>query len=107
MAYLFLVGAIVVEVIGAMATRFSDGFTRLVPSIVAVAGVVSAYYLLSLALKAGLGIGVAYAIWAAVGVSAVAGIGALFLGDNLTWIQAGGVILVIGGVVALELGGRH
>ncbi|MCP2262563.1 small multidrug resistance pump [Streptoalloteichus tenebrarius] len=107
MAYLFLFGAVVAEVIGAIATRFSDGFTRLLPTTVTVVGVVSAYFLLSLALRAGMGIGVAYAIWAALGVCAVALIGALLLGDGLTWVQAAGIALVIGGVVSIELGGRH
>jgi small multidrug resistance pump len=104
MAYLFLLGAVCSEVIGALATRFSDGFTRLVPSAVAVVGVVGAYVLLSFALKRGMGIGVAYGIWAAVGLAAVALIGALALGDGLTAVQVGGIALVIGGVLALELG---
>ena len=51
-----------------------------------------------------MGVGVAYGIWAAVGVTLVALIGALFLGDTLTWIQVGGIVLVIAGVAALELG---
>lgn len=106
MAYLFLFGAIVSEVIGAMATRLSEGFTRPLPTIIAVAGVVGAYYLLSMALTRGMAIGVAYAIWAAFGVATVALIGAVFLGDRLTWIQASGIVLVIGGVVCLELGGQ-
>jgi small multidrug resistance pump len=46
-------------------------------------------------------------VWAALGVSLVALIGALFLGDGLTWVQVGGIALVIGGVLALELGAAH
>ncbi|SHG95583.1 DMT family transporter [Streptoalloteichus hindustanus] len=107
MAYLFLFGAIVAEVIGAISTRFSEGFTRVLPTVVAVVGVVGAYFLLSRALRAGMGIGVAYAIWAALGVCAVALVGVLFLGESLTGVQAAGVALVIGGVACLELGGQH
>jgi len=107
MAYLFLVGAIAAEVVAAIATRYSDGFTRLVPTVVTVVGVLGAYFLLSLALKQGMGIGVAYGIWAAAGVTLVAAIGALFLGDHLTWLQVAGIALVIVGVVALEHGGTH
>jgi small multidrug resistance pump len=51
-------------------------------------------------------LGVAYGIWSAVGVALLAIIGALYLGEHLTWIQVAGVVLVIGGVLALELGGR-
>jgi small multidrug resistance pump len=52
-------------------------------------------------------IGVAYGIWAAVGVALVALTGALFLGDSLTLVQVGGLILVGGGVLAIELGAAH
>ena len=62
--------------------------------------------LLSLALVRGMPIGVAYAIWVALGVASVAIIGAVFLGDKLTEVQIFGVVLVIGGVVSLELGGN-
>ncbi|WP_216213340.1 DMT family transporter [Amycolatopsis aidingensis] len=106
MAHLLLLAAILAEVTGTIAVRFSDGFSRPVPSVVAVLGVVGAYFLLSQVLKQGMGVGVAYGIWAAMGVSLVAVIG-IFLGDGLTWIQGLGVALVIGGVLALELGAAH
>lgn len=68
---------------------------------------VGAYYLLALVLKQGMGIGVAYGIWAALGVTLVAVVGAVFLGDTLTGVQILGIVLVIGGVLSLELGGQH
>lgn len=105
--YLLLFAAIASEVIGAIATRYSNGFTILIPTGIAIIGVIGAYYLLSLVLKRGVSIGVAYAIWAALGVASVAIISAIFLGDKLTWIQMVGVVLVIAGVILLELGGRH
>lgn len=107
MAYLFLLGAILSELVGALATRFSDGFTRLVPTVTALVGVGLSYFLLSRSLKEGMGIGVAYGIWAALGVTLVAIVGAAFLGDSLTPVQVGGIVLVICGVLALELGARH
>jgi small multidrug resistance pump len=107
MAYLFLFSAIMSEVVGAIATRFSAGFAKPLPTALAVVGVVGAYYLLSLVLPRGIGIGVAYAIWAALGVAAVAAIGAVFLGDKLSWVQMVGIVLVIAGVVSLELGDEH
>jgi small multidrug resistance pump len=102
--YLLLLGAIVVEVIAAVATRLSDGFTRLGPTLVAVGGVLTAYYLLAQVLRRGMELGVAYAIWSAVGIALVAGAGVL-LGDSLSGLQALGMLLVVGGVVSLELGG--
>ncbi len=50
-------------------------------------------------------LGVAYGIWSACGVALIALIGAAFLGEHLTWVQVVGIALIIGGVLALELGG--
>lgn len=104
MKYLFLFGAIVAEVIGALATRQSSGFTKFFPSVIAVLGVVGAYFLLSLSLKNGMEIGVAYGIWAALGITLLALIGALFFKEPLSLVQVIGIVLIIGGVLALELG---
>lgn len=104
MKYLFLLAAIIAEVIGATATRQSNGFSRLVPSVIAILGVVAAYYLLSLSLKQGMPLGVAYGIWAAVGITLMTIIGVLFFKESMSYIQIVGVILIIGGVLALELG---
>lgn len=79
--------AIAAEVTATMALRFSEGFTKLVPSIVLLVGYVTAFAALSMALERGMRIGVAYGIRAAAGVALVA--------------------LIIGGVLALELGGAH
>ncbi len=107
MAYVFLVVAILSEVVATVSLRLSDGFSRLGPSVVAVVGYVAAFALLSQALTRGLALGVAYGTWAAAGVALVAVIGVGFLGESLSWVQIGGVGLVIGGVLALELGGAH
>ncbi|UGU16143.1 SMR family transporter [Sinomicrobium kalidii] len=104
MKYLFLFGAIISEIIGALATRQSNGFTKLLPSSIAILGVVGAYYLLSLSLKSGMAIGVAYGIWAAVGISTLAILGVFLYHETLTPVQLIGIILIIGGVLALELG---
>lgn len=107
MPWIFLTAAILCEVGATTALKLSVGFTKLVPSIVVVIGYLAAFGLLSQALARGMPIGVAYGVWAGVGVALVAIIGATFLGEGMTWIQAGGIALVIGGVMALELGGRH
>lgn len=106
MAYLLLTLAIASEVIATVSLKLSEGFTRLVPSVVVVVGYLAAFGLLSQALARGLEIGVAYGLWAAAGVALVAIAGTLVLGEALTWVQVGGIALVIAGVLALELGGR-
>lgn len=104
MPYLFLALAIVSEVVATSALKLSEGFTRLVPSIVVVVGYLAAFGLLSQALTRGLGLGLAYGIWAAAGVALVAVVGVVVFGESLTWVQVGGIGLVIAGVLALELG---
>ena len=105
--YVWLALAIAAEVTGTVSLKFAEGFSRLVPSLLVVLGYGVAFYALSRALAGGLPIGIAYGIWAAAGVAAIAIIGALFLAEPLTWVQVGGIGLVIAGVLALELGGTH
>ena len=106
MAYVFLALAIVSEVVGTVSLKLSEGFTRLGPSVAVVVGYLLAFGLLSQALTRGLGVSVAYGVWAAAGVALVAIAGAVLLGESLTWVQIGGIALVIAGVLALELGAR-
>jgi len=107
MEWLLLAGAILSEVTATISLKLSDGFSKLVPTVIVVIGYICAFILLSQVLKRGMSIGVAYGIWAAVGVALVALVGALFLGDSLTLVQVGGLVLVGGGVLAIELGAAH
>ncbi|MEV2222250.1 multidrug efflux SMR transporter [Nocardia vinacea] len=107
MTLLLLALAIASEITATVSLKISDGFTKLVPSIIVVIGYSAAFFFLSQALKRGMPIGVAYGIWSAVGVAAIAVIGVLFLDERLSLIQVGGIALVILGVLALELGGAH
>jgi small multidrug resistance pump len=104
MAYLMLSGAILAEVLGTTAMKYSDGFTRLWPSTATAAGYLLAFALLAQTLKT-MPVGTAYAIWAGVGTSAVAAIGIVFLGEAATAVKLAGVLLVVAGVVVLNLGG--
>ncbi|MBE1460559.1 small multidrug resistance pump [Nocardiopsis terrae] len=107
MPWIWLAGAIALEVLATTSLKFSEGFTRLLPSLFVVAGYAGAFFMLSQALVRGMPLGVAYGVWAAIGIALLAAIGALFLGESLTWIQVGGIALVIAGVMALEMGGQH
>lgn len=99
--------AIAGEVTGTVSLKLSEGFSKLVPSILVVVGYGLAFMMLAQVLKMGLPVGVAYAIWAAAGVALVALIGAVFLGEGMTWTMAGGLVLVIAGVMLIELGSAH
>ncbi|MEU5895394.1 MULTISPECIES: multidrug efflux SMR transporter [Streptomyces] len=106
MGYALLAAAIAAEVAGTTAMKYSEGFSRLVPSLITVAGYLLAFTLLAQTLKT-LSVGTAYAIWAGIGTAAVAAIGMLFLGESANMVKIAGIALVIAGVVVLNLGGAH
>ena len=100
--WLYLSIAIVAEVIGTSFLKSAEGFTRLVPSVVVVTSYVVAFYFLSLALKT-LPVGVAYAIWAGVGVALIALAGYLFFGQALDTPAIVGMTLIVAGVLVINL----
>ncbi len=108
MGYLFLAIAIVAEVVATSFLKLTTG-ERTAWWAYAVVGVgyVIAFIMLSLALGRGVPLGIAYAVWAGVGVVAVALISWLVFGELLTWQQVLGIALVAAGVVLLEAGGSH
>ncbi|MFJ4773218.1 DMT family transporter [Streptomyces uncialis] len=106
MGYLFLTGAIVAEVVATTSMKYSEGFSRLWPSVLTATGYVIAFALLAQTLKT-VPVGAAYAIWAGVGTAVIAAIGMLFLGETLTAFKVAGIAMIIGGVVLLNLGGAH
>ena len=98
--YLFL--AILSEVLASSALKASQGFSRLLPSLVVVGGYGLAFYFLSLALKT-VPLSLAYAVWAGVGTAAIALIGALFFGEAISPTGWLGIALVAVGVVLIRL----
>ncbi|MFE6100074.1 DMT family transporter [Streptomyces laurentii] len=106
MGYGLLAGAIAAEILATTSMKYSDGFSKLWPSLVTGVGYVVAFALLAQALKT-LQVGTAYAIWSGVGTAAVAVIGFLFLGESLGPAKIVGLVLIIAGVAVLNLGGAH
>ena len=106
MEWVFLAGAILIEVAATLSLRVAAGGRRTWYAGV-VAGYVVSFALLSLALDAGLGLGVAYGIWTAVGVALTAVFSKLLFGEPLTPVMGLGIALIAGGVVLLELGAPH
>jgi len=102
--WLFLIAAIVLEVTATLSLRASEGFTKLGYTALVAGGYVGAFVALSLVLRRGLPIGVAYGIWAAVGVALVAILGKVIFDDPLTPLMGLGIVLILGGVLLVELG---
>ncbi|GGS22988.1 QacE family quaternary ammonium compound efflux SMR transporter [Streptomyces humidus] len=106
MGYLTLAGAIAAEVAATTAMKYSDGFSRLWPSLLTALGYVVSFLLLARTLRT-VGIGTAYAIWAGAGTAAIALIGLALFGESLTPTKVAGILLIVAGVVVLNLGGAH
>jgi len=102
MPYLFLFLAIISEVIGTTALNASQQFTRLVPSLITVAGYGLAFYFFSFSLKA-IPMGVAYAIWGGVGIVLVTLIGFFYLKQRLDLPALAGIGLIVLGVLVMQL----
>lgn len=100
MAYLYLVLAIVTEVVATTALKASDGFTRLGPSLVVALGYGLAFYFLALVLRT-LPVGVAYAIWAGAGIALVTLLAALTYREIPDLPALVGMGLIIVGVVMI------
>lgn len=102
MPWLYLMIAIAAEVVGTSFLRASEGFTKLVPSVMVVIGYGLAFFFLSLTLK-DIPVGVGYAIWSGVGVTLIALIGWLGFGEKLDPPAIVGMTLIVAGVVVLNL----
>lgn len=106
MPYLFLLLAIVGEVVGTSLLRATDGFTRLLPTAGVAAAYLTAFYCLSRVVQE-IPVGITYAIWAGLGTVLIVLIGVTFLGEQVTVATGIGVALVVAGVVVLNLSGAH
>jgi len=100
MGYLFLAVAIVAEVIATSALKASDGFRNPLPSLLVVAGYALAFYFLSLVLKT-IPVGVAYAIWAGMGIVLIAVTGALVFSQIPDGPAIIGMGLILSGVAVI------
>lgn len=102
MNYLYLAIAIVAEVAATSALKASDSFRRLWPSLVVVVGYGAAFYFLSLTLRT-IPVGIAYAVWAGIGVVLITAAGWIIYRQALDVPAMIGLALIICGVVVVNL----
>lgn len=102
MGYLYLAIAIIAEVIGTTALKISEEFTKPIPSLIVVLGYGIAFYCLSLVLKT-IPVGIAYAIWAGLGIVLIAMVGIVAFDQKLDLPAIVGMILIIAGVVVMNV----
>ncbi|MDR7385313.1 DMT family transporter [Promicromonospora iranensis] len=106
MAWVFLAVAIVTEVSAALSLKAAlEGRRRWY--VVVVAGYLTAFTALTLVLDLGMGIGMAYGIWAASGVALTAIASKYLFEEPFTKVMAAGIVMIAAGVLLVELGARH
>lgn len=101
-AWLTLALAILAEVIGTSALKASEGFSRLLPSLVVIGGYGIAFYFLSLTLKQ-IPVGIAYAVWSGAGTVLITLIGVLVFRQKIDLAGVVGIALIVAGVLVLNL----
>lgn len=101
LSYFYLGLSIVFEVVGTSALKESQSFTRLLPSLITVGAYVASFLLFSLTLRT-IPVGIAYAIWAGLGIVLIAIIGWLWFKQPLDAPALIGLALIVGGVVVVN-----
>jgi quaternary ammonium compound-resistance protein SugE len=102
MAWFLLTLAGLLEIAFATSMKYSDGFTRLVPSLVTVATGLTSVVLLSISLRS-LPVGTGYAVWTGIGAAGTALLGMATLGDSAAPLRIACLVSILGGVVGLKL----
>jgi len=102
MAYIYLLIAIIAEVVGTSALKASDGFTKWTPNIIVAIGYGFAFYFLSLVLRS-IPVGVTYAIWSGLGIVLISLVGYVYFKQPLDLPAIAGMVLIISGVIVINL----
>ena len=102
MAWLVLVVAGICEVGWAVGLKYTEGFSRIVPSALTLAAMAGSVILLGLALKS-LPIGTAYAVWTGVGAVGTALLGIVLFGEPATALRLASIGLIVAGIAGLNL----
>ncbi len=104
MAWVYLILAGIAETGWAIGLKYTEGFSRLLPTLLTVAAMIVSLGLLGLALKS-LPVGTAYAVWTGIGTIGTALLGIVLLGETPTPLRLGCIGLIVFGVAGLKLAG--
>jgi quaternary ammonium compound-resistance protein SugE len=102
MPWLYLLLAGLLEIGWAIGLKYTNGFTRLWPSVGTVAAMAVSFFLLSLSLKT-IPIGTAYAVWTGIGAAGTAILGMIFFGESREVARILCLVMIVSGTVGLKL----
>ena len=102
MAWVWLTVAGLLEIVWAVGLKYTDGFTRLVPSAITIAAMVASVYCLAVAVRT-IPIGTGYAVWTGIGAVGVAILGMALFGEPRQLLRVACIALIVVGIVGLKL----
>lgn len=102
MSWLILVIAGLFEIVWAVGLKYSEGFTRLWPSVITIVAMLISFFLLGLAMK-NLPMGTAYAVWVGIGTLGAVIVGIMFLAEPVTLARLLSLLLICSGIIGLKL----
>jgi quaternary ammonium compound-resistance protein SugE len=103
MAWIWLTLAGLLEIIWAIGLKYTDGFTRLVPSAVTLVAMIASMYSLALAVRT-IPIGTGYAVWTGIGAVGVAILGIILFDEPKDLMRVASILLIVAGIAGLKLG---
>jgi small multidrug resistance pump len=104
MEWIYLILSIIFEITSTTLMKMSNGFTKILPTVGTFLGYIICFSFLSIALKK-IDMGVAYAIWGAVGITVMAVIGILVFKESISVLKILSILFIVLGVIGLNLSG--
>jgi quaternary ammonium compound-resistance protein SugE len=100
-AWVLIVLAGILETVWALGLKYSEGFTKLWPSVLTIVAMIGSFWLLSSAMKS-LPVGTAYAVWVGIGVMGTVIFGVVLMGEPINALRVAGILLLLAGIIALK-----
>ena len=101
-SWLCLIVAGCFEIVWALGIKYTDGFSKPVPSVITVGAMIASVWLLAIALKS-IPVGTGYAVWVGIGAVGAAIGGVILFGESKSWPRLVCILLIVTGVVGLKL----
>jgi quaternary ammonium compound-resistance protein SugE len=98
--YLFIAGLL--EIVWAIGLKYTDGFSKLMPSVITIAAMIASIVFLAFALKT-IPVGTGYAVWTGIGAVGTAILGIILFAEPLTAARIGCIVLIVAGIVGLKI----
>jgi quaternary ammonium compound-resistance protein SugE len=101
-AWLLLIAAGLLEVVWAIGLKYTEGFSRLMPSVITIAAMIASVWLLAMALKS-IPVGTGYAVWTGIGAVGTAILGIILFNEAATIARIACIGLIVAGIFGLKL----